>query len=150
MATFPCLSGSDDFEHQNTPGRIEICAFDNKTQQQNNKSSWMLFTNDNGLAFPNYKEPRTTEREASEDEKLASESSSNDSHKPLEILYPPHGALILTDKLQWAWTPSGSVAPGCNTCVSIHGAKNSKSWNYMEIKSTSCCVHSLCFYLTSC
>lgn len=60
----------------------------------------MLFTNDSGLAFPKYKEPRTTEREASEDEQLASESSSNDSHKPLEIPCPVHGALILTDKLQ--------------------------------------------------
>lgn len=45
LPTFPCLSGSDHFEHQNTPGQIEICAFDNNTQQpkskyqqQNNKS----------------------------------------------------------------------------------------------------------------
>lgn len=60
----------------------------------------MLFTSDDGLALSKYKEHRTTEREASEDEQLASESFSNDSHKPLEFPQPVYGALILTDKLQ--------------------------------------------------
>lgn len=60
----------------------------------------MLFSNDNGLVLPKCKEHRTTEREASEDEQLASESFSNDSHKPLEFPHPGSEALILTDKLQ--------------------------------------------------
>ena len=66
----------------------------------------MLFTKDIGLASPKYKGHRTTEREASEEEQLASGIFNNDSHKPLE--FPPsvyEATMILADKLQEALDP---------------------------------------------
>lgn len=125
-----------------------------KYQQKNNKSPPGLFTNGNSLVLPRYNEHWTTEREALEDRELASGIFHRDcmamgSHMPwnFQVLFMALWSLLIRSSKPW--TPSGSAALWCSTCVCTCGPENSNSLNYMAIKSKPCRAHSLHLYLTS-